>query len=119
MKNAICCEEYAYNEATRSKIRTQYQAEDKLVIGNVGTFQSAEKPDVSCRYFFGDTKIHKDSVLWLVGDGELRPQIEEKIKTTWVDKFVKIFGMVDNTREIISGNGCYMVSCLFYLRSCL
>lgn len=38
MKNAICCEEYAYNEATRSKIRTQYQAEDKLVIGNVGRF---------------------------------------------------------------------------------
>lgn len=38
LKNAICCEEYAYNEATRSKIRTQYQAEDKLVIGNVGRF---------------------------------------------------------------------------------
>ena len=38
VKNAICCDEYAYNETARNEIRTQYQAKDKLVIGNVGRF---------------------------------------------------------------------------------
>lgn len=38
LKNAICCDEYAYNETARNEIRTQYQAKDKLVIGNVGRF---------------------------------------------------------------------------------
>ena len=33
LKNAICCDEYAYNETARNEIRTQYQAKDKLVIG--------------------------------------------------------------------------------------
>ena len=45
-------------------------------------------------------KIYKDSVLWLVGDGELRPQIEEKIKQLGLINSVKIFGRVDNTGEL-------------------
>ena len=100
LKNAICCDEYAYNETARNEIRTQYQAKDKLVIGNVGRFSQQKNQMYLVDIFSEIRKIHKDSVLWLVGDGELRPQIEEKIKQLGLINSVKIFGMVDNTREL-------------------
>lgn len=113
LKNAICCEEYAYNEATRSKIRTQYQAEDKLVIGNVGRFSQQKNQMYLVDIFSEIQKIHKDSVLWLVGDGELRPQIEEKIKQLGLINSVKIFGMVDNTRELYQAMDVMVMPSLF------
>lgn len=113
MKNAICCEEYAYNEATRSKIRTQYQAEDKLVIGNVGRFSQQKNQMYLVDIFSEIRKIHKDSVLWLVGDGELRPQIEEKIKQLGLINSVKIFGMVDNTGELYQAMDVMVMPSLF------
>ena len=76
-------------KTARNEIRTQYQAKDKLVIGNVGRFSQQKNQMYLVDIFSEIRKIHKDSVLWLVGDGELRPQIVEKNKTTWVDKFSK------------------------------
>lgn len=58
-------------------------------------------------------KIHKDSVLWLVGDGELRPQIEEKIKQLGLINSVKIFGMVDNTGELYQAMDVMVMPSLF------
>ena len=58
-------------------------------------------------------KIHKDSVLWLVGDGELRPQIVEKIKQLGLINSVKIFGMVDNTGELYQAMDVMVMPSLF------
>ena len=113
LKNAICCDEYAYNEAARNEIRTQYEAKDKLVIGNVGRFSQQKNQMYLVDIFSEIQKIHKDSVLWLVGDGELRPQIEEKIKQLGLINSVKIFGMVDNTGELYQAMDVMVMPSLF------
>ena len=113
LKNAICCDEYAYNETARNEIRTQYQAKDKLVIGNVGRFSQQKNQMYLVDIFSEIRKIHKDSVLWLVGDGELRPQIVEKIKQLGLINSVKIFGMVDNTGELYQAMDVMVMPSLF------
>ena len=113
LKNAICCDEYAYNETARNEIRTQYQAKDKLVIGNVGRFSQQKNQMYLVDIFSEIRRIHKDSVLWLVGDGELRPQIEEKIKQLGLINSVKIFGMVDNTGELYQAMDVMVMPSLF------
>lgn len=113
LKNAICCDEYAYNEAARNEIRTQYEAKDKLVIGNVGRFSQQKNQMYLVDIFSEIRKILKDSVLWLVGDGELRPQIEEKIKQLGLINSVKIFGMVDNTGELYQAMDVMVMPSLF------
>lgn len=113
LKNAINCSEYAYKEAVRDRIRAQYQAEDQLVVGNVGRFSQQKNQICLIEIFAEIQKIHKDSVLWLVGDGELRPQLEEKVKELVLISSVKFFGMVDNTKELYQAMDVMVMPSLF------
>ena len=113
LKNAISCEDYAYDEAVRDRIRTQYGAKNKLIVGNVGRFSQQKNQIYLIDIFAEIQKIHKDSVLWLAGDGELRPQIEDRVKELGLISSVKFFGMVDNTRELYQAMDVLVMPSLF------
>ena len=113
LKNAICCEEYAYDESVRKQIRAQHQAEGKFVVGNVGRFSQQKNQGYLVEIFASIQKKQKNSVLWLVGDGELRPQLEEKVKELGLISSVKFFGMVDNTKELYQAMDVLVMPSLF------
>ena len=52
-------------------------------------------------------------MLWLVGDGELRGEIEEKIKKFRLEKDVKLFGMVSNAKELYQAMDVMVMPSLF------
>ena len=113
LKNAIAYEEYLYDEEVRKQVRMRESVEDKLVIGNVGRF-SQQKNQVRLIEIFAKVKeLHSDSVLWLVGDGELRAEIEERIAQLNLESDVKLFGMVKNTTELYQAMDVMVMPSLF------
>lgn len=113
LKNAICCEDYLYEKAVRKRIREQYGAEEQLVVGNVGRF-SRQKNQVYLIDIFAEIKkIYSDSVLWLVGDGELHPQIAQRVEELGITDSVRFFGMVENTRELYQAMDVMVMPSLF------
>lgn len=80
LNNAIDTRRFACNPEVRSRIRDQLRiSEDILVVGHVGRFVDAKNHLFLIDIFDQIRKKNPKSVLLLVGDGELRPQIEEKI----------------------------------------
>jgi glycosyltransferase involved in cell wall biosynthesis len=113
LKNAIEYEKYLFEPDVRERIRKQEGISNhQLVVGNVGRF-SRQKNQVHLIDLFAEVrKREPDSVLWLVGDGVLRSQIESEIKKNglrlwaWDDPKkpehydVRMFGMVDQTKDL-------------------
>lgn len=113
LKNAIAYEDYLYDESVRERIREDMQVTDKLVVGNVGRFSQQKNQTFLIEIFAKIKELHPDSVLWLVGDGELRKEIEERIKAFNLNDSVKLFGMVNNTKELYQAMDVMVMPSLF------
>lgn len=113
LKNAISYEEYLFDEELRKQVRARENAGKKLVIGNVGRFSQQKNQQFLIEIFAEIKKIHPESVLWMVGDGELRAEIEEKIRAFGLEKDVRLFGMVKNVRELYQAMDVMVMPSLF------
>ncbi|MBQ8279992.1 MAG: glycosyltransferase family 1 protein [Roseburia sp.] len=113
LKNAIAYEDYLYDEVLRQEIRERENVTGKLVVGNVGRFSQQKNQIFLIEIFAKIKELRPDSVLWLLGDGELRSEIEEKIKNLGLTDSVKLFGMVKNAKELYQAMDVMVMPSLF------
>lgn len=113
LKNAICYEDYLYDEGLRETVRKREQVTDKLVVGNVGRFSQQKNQTFLIEIFVKIKELYPNSLLWLVGDGETRSEIEEKIKEHHLEADVRLFGMVNNTKELYQAMDVMVMPSLF------
>lgn len=79
--NAINLEAFAFDSNKRAQIRTNLGIQNnELVIGHIGRFAEQKNHSFLIDVFAEVTKTKPDAKLVLIGDGELRCSIEEKVK---------------------------------------
>ena len=92
LPNAIHTDRFAYDQQMRDKMRGEYDLEGKFVIGNVSRFNTQKNHARLIDIF---DEIHRripNAVLFLVGDGELKTSIQEKVHKLGLDEFVIFAG---------------------------
>lgn len=80
LRNAIDLSLYRYVPSLSLSIKRQYNWEGKFIIGHVGRFSPQKNHTFLIDIFEAIQKEIPHSVLVLVGDGELRLTIEQKVK---------------------------------------
>lgn len=113
LKNAIAYEDYLYNEKLREEVRQREGVKDKLVVGNVGRFSQQKNQTQLVKIFAKIKELCPASTLWLVGDGELRGEIEAKIRELKLEEDVRLFGMVKNAKELYQAMDVMVMPSLF------
>lgn len=98
--NAIELDKFVYNEQIRDKIRKKYHIEDKYVIGHVGRFCYQKNHDFLIDIFEKVHEREKDSVLLLIGEGELEDEIKAKVHRLGLDECVIFAGTCNNVNEM-------------------
>lgn len=96
INNGIDIEKYKYDSEVRYKLRNEYSLNDKFVIGHVGNFYYPKNHERVINIF---KKIHEknlDAVLLLVGDGELRETIYQKVVREKLEEHVIFLGTRDD-----------------------
>ena len=103
INNAIETQKFVYNKQFRQSIRFDYRIENnEFVIGVVGRLTPVKNP-----FFILEIanelkkRAIKYKILW-VGDGELKAEIEKKIKELKLDNFVVLAGLKKNVNEFYS-----------------
>ncbi|NQY11947.1 MAG: glycosyltransferase family 4 protein [Flavobacteriales bacterium] len=86
------------------------QANQKIRIINIGSF--AEKKNQT---FIVDIakellKLNVNFEITLLGDGELRPQVQQKVKDYYLEDYIKFPGIVDNVEEWLWESDIYLHS---------
>ena len=99
MRNAIDTNKFKFDVETRSRIRAELSLGDKFVIGHVGRFSYPKNHDFIIDVFREVTKTERDASLLLVGDGELRSAIENKVASMGLSEKVIFVGSIPNVNE--------------------
>jgi glycosyltransferase involved in cell wall biosynthesis len=77
--NSIDAKIFSYSENSRKRMRAELNVEGKFVIGNVGRFSYQKNHGFLIDIFKSVHEKNSNSVLLLVGKGELQKGIEEKV----------------------------------------
>lgn len=113
LPNAIDVEKYKFNQVVRDEYRLKLNIKDKYVIGHVGRFYEAKNHMFLIDVFKAVHDQRPDSVLLLVGDGDLRPKIEEKIKTLNIEDCVIMVGSQSNVYDYLQAMDVFVFPSLW------
>lgn len=109
INNGIEIEKFIYNDSIRSKIRTELGIEDKMVVGNVGRFSFQKNHEFLINIFKFIHEKDNNCILLLVGDGELRSQIEKKIKDFKLEHSVVFTGVRSNVCDLLQAMDVFVM----------
>lgn len=111
--NAIDVESFKFNNEIRDEIRIELGIEDKFVIGHVGRFNTQKNHIFLINVFNEVYKRNKDSILLLIGEGELENDIRNRVNELQLDKNVKFLGIRKDMNKIYQGMDLFVLPSLF------
>lgn len=92
INNGICTEKYIYNIRTREIYRKKLGIEEKFVVGNIARFVDQKNHSFLLDIFYEIKKGHENSILLLIGSGELEEEIKAKAKMLSLDDSILFLG---------------------------
>ena len=98
--NGVDTETFAFNNQSRSTIRTKFGCEGKDVIGHVGSFLPVKNHKFMLEVFSNYTKRNSNAVLWFVGDGPLKKEMKSIVVEKKIENKVFFLGECKNVSEI-------------------
>jgi len=113
IKNAIETEKYRFNKATRDENRKRLNVQNKFVIGHIGTFTPPKNHKFLIDVFKEVHDRNQDAVLLMVGDGELRPIIEKRIKDLSLTDSVILTGVRSDIPALLQAMDVFVFPSLF------
>ncbi len=111
--NAIDIKKFKFNPAVRKKIREDLRIDGKFVVGHVGRFSEQKNHAFLIDIF---NEIHKEqpnSILMLIGSGELKDNIKEKVESLNLDDSVLFLGNKDNIHDYYQAMDVFVLPSLF------
>lgn len=113
IKNAIDYDVFSKNEFNRKKIREKLNLKNDTVIGHVGRLTSAKNHSFLLKIFTQYKKTDKNAKLLLVGEGELRNQIEDEILRLNLSDSCILVGKQSDTSLYYSGMDIMVMPSIF------
>ena len=101
IKNAIDIEAYLFSDETRKRIREELGIEGRFVVGHVGRFSKPKNHEFLIEIFSEIHQRNKDTVLLLVGDGDLRATIESKVIKLGLNDCVVFTGVRSDIPDLL------------------
>lgn len=111
--NGIDADRFRFRQDIRQQIRGEMGVEDTLVLGNVGRLCSQKNQSFLLEIFAQLVKIHPNSRLLLVGDGEDRHRLEKQAAALGVDEKVIFCGRAENVPQLLWAMDVFAMPSLF------
>lgn len=84
--------------------------ENDLVLLHIGRFEQQKNHRLLVEVFRYTIKEYPQMQLWLMGDGSLKPDIEEFVKRNGLDKKVLFLGIRNDVPEVLSKSDIFILS---------
>jgi glycosyltransferase involved in cell wall biosynthesis len=101
LNNAVEAKKYIFNTGTRQEKRKEFRVDNKLVIGHIGRFNTPKNHEFLIDIFKAVHDKSDNTVLMLIGDGELRDSIEEKVNILELSDNVIFTGVRSDIPELL------------------
>ena len=111
--NAIDVARFTYDEKKREEARKQLCISEKLVLGHVGRFEYQKNHPYLLEIFAEVCKERPDAVLFLLGEGENRPAMEERCRQLGIDDKVRFLGNCRDTDRYYQAFDIFLLPSFF------
>lgn len=92
----VLCEKYKYTDEKYNSLRKEYGCEDSIIFTHTGRFWKQKNHEFLIDIFFEISKKKPNAILYLLGDGELKDQIINKVKELHLEDKVIFWGNVSD-----------------------
>lgn len=114
INNAINVEKFKFNEAKRIQVRKGLDIkDDEILIGHVGRFIKQKNHEFLIDIFKQIVTINKKFKLVLIGVGELKKEIEEKVQNEGIEKNVIFLGQRNDTNDLYQAMDIFLLPSLY------
>jgi glycosyltransferase involved in cell wall biosynthesis len=114
LPNAVDLNVFSFSEEKRKAIREEFGiAENTKVIGHVGRFMAQKNHTFLAEIFKEMLALEEDSVLFLVGNGELQEKFEAKAKEIGIFDRVIFAGLRSDVPDLLSAMDVFVFPSLY------
>lgn len=111
--NGIDTEKFKYDLQAREQIRKEYNLENSYVLIHTGRFTEQKNQKFLVRIFEKLIKEKPNVFLMLLGDGELKGEVEQLVKKKGLDEKVLFLGVRSDVNKFLSAADCYIMPSLY------
>lgn len=113
INNAIEVERFLFDIEKRNEIRKANSLENKIVIGHVGRFMFQKNHKFLIRIFKAIHDKNENTVLMLIGEGELEQEIRNQVEELGLQESVIFTGSIPNVNEMYQAMDAFLLPSLY------
>jgi glycosyltransferase involved in cell wall biosynthesis len=114
LKNGIEIERFKFSSRKRVLIREELEVNDEsFVIGHVGRFSTPKNHMFLIEIFKEVIKVRSNSKLFLVGEGQLLPEIKSKVSEYHLEDNVKFLGSRSDVDQLLQAFDLFLFPSLY------
>ena len=113
IKNGVDVERFRFNEEIRDRLRRELGVEDKTVIGHVGRFFAQKNHTRLLDIFAAYHRANPNSVLLLVGEGELQEAARKKVDALGLTDHVRFLGLRADVEQLLQAFDLFLMPSLY------
>lgn len=113
INNAVDANKFKFNNTERDKFRKELNVHDKFVVGHIGRFSEEKNHTFLIDIFKEIHDINKNSVLLLIGEGELKSEIEKKVNSLGLKDDVIFYGVTKDISRVLWTMDVFVLPSLF------
>ena len=113
LNNAIDAKSFAYNQGERESWRDRFALGDSLVVGHIGRFNEQKNHRFLLEIFKEVQNLHGNAKLLLVGDGDLRKEIESRAEELEIRDRIIFAGVRSEIPQIVQAMDVFLFPSLY------
>lgn len=113
INNGISIEKFRYNKELSYILKEKYGFSNKVVFGHIGEFRKQKNHLFLVEIFKYIHEYVDNSVLLLVGDGEMKNEIEEKVRISNLTESVIFLGKQNSVEKIYQIMDAFLLPSLY------
>lgn len=113
INNAIEIDKFRFSDSARTNFRKLWAVNDKTVIGCVGRYVNQKNPLFTLDIFYRISQSMSDTVLLLIGEGELEGELRKKVKEYNIEDKVIFVPPSENVAQYYSAMDCFLLPSVY------
>jgi glycosyltransferase involved in cell wall biosynthesis len=111
--NGVDTQKFTFDEKVRNNYRSLMKLEDKFVIGHIGRFAYVKNHDFLIDIFSEIIKLNPESVLLLIGQGDLEREIRDKVERLGLAYCVRFLGVRNDVHKLLQAMDVFLLPSLY------
>lgn len=113
INNGVDVTKFKFDETIGQKIKEELSIKNKTVLGHIGRFAPEKNHSFLLDIFKEYKKIDNESILILIGKGDLQDTIKRKAVQLGIEEDVKFLGTKDNINEYLNAMDIFVLPSLY------